>query len=1084
MNRLTLLILMVLMSAGIAGARDRGVTFKHLTQDHGLSQNSVFSILQDSKGFMWFGTQDGLNKYDGYGFKVYRPDPGNPASLSENNVSALLEDRKGFLWIGTNGGGLNKFDREKETFTHYHGTNRADDPSSVISDFISVICEDRQGNIWIGTPAAGLDKFDPLAGTFVHHRHRPGDSNSLSSDFISALCEDDSGFLWIGTGGGGLNRLDPQDGTFVHYRANPTDPHGLASDNITGILEDHAGELWVGTNAGLHLLDRKTGIFIRYTSNPGEPGSLSHNNINCIYEDHSGTLWVGTTEGLNRFNRRTERFVRYRYDAGNPTGLNYDMIASLYEDRSGILWVGTAGGGVDKFDRQGSKFRTYKLEPDNPNSLSHNFVYSFCESSVRPGVLWIGTSGGGLNRMEGINGEMKCTVYRNDPDDPTSLSTDYTFCVLEDREGFVWVGTTGGGLNRLDPETGRFRRYYNIPGDPTSLGSNFVRALYQDRAGVLWLGTFGGGLNRMDTDAGTFTVYRTVPDNPGEQGSNRIRSIYEDRAGILWLGTDDFGLVKFDRRAGTFTRYSRHYDEPTSLGNNIIGCVHEDRAGSLWVGTLGGGLNLMDRENGTFQHFREKHGLPNDVVYGIIEDDTGCLWLSTNMGISKFDPRTRVFKNYNALDGLQGNEFNGGAFHKGRDGRIYFGGVRGFNVFYPEQITDNKNVPPVVFTDFRVFHKHASLDKHISCAREITLSHKDNVFSFEFVALDFTIPEKNRYAYMMEGFDEDWIHTTAEKRFASYTNLDPGEYIFRVKGSNNDGIWNEEGTSVKIIITPPLWKTWWFQIITVLLAAALVVFIYKMRMKDISHKMRLQTELQTAHYAQMSIMPQSDPEVPGFEVSGICVPANEVGGDFFDYIWLNEKKTKFGVAIGDVSGKAMKAAMTAVISDGILFSKAAESDSIKEIMTRVNRPIYLKTDKKMFTALCLVALDIQEKALTFTNAGLSHPLLKSGDAVTIIKGEGSKFPLGLFEDNVYQETSTPLKVNDVIVLFTDGILDAQNVDGEFYDYEILTGLLRRMDCEALSASGIKAAIIKNVRAFAAGTEQQDDMTVVVIKVTG
>lgn len=1086
--------LVVLIGLGLAvlvcgQTQSRRINFTHITQDQGLSQNSVFCILQDSKGFMWFGTQDGLNKYDGYNFKVYRPDPENPFSLSNNHITSLCEDRNGTLWIGTAWGGLNKFDREKEVFIHYHSNNRPDDPTSLSSDFVFAICQDHMGNLWIGTLGGGLNKFDPGKETFVHYRQRADDPNGLSSDSISALYEDRNGILWIGTNGGGLNRFDPRTETFSHYRATPRTSTSLTSDQITSICEDHAGELWVGTGGGgLHLLNRKTGAFTRYTSHPDDPFSLSHNSIRSVYEDGSGVLWVGTLEGLNRFDRRRERFIRYRYNADNPYGLNHDFIVSIYENRSGILWVGTAGGGLNKFDRQGKKFYTFRAEPGNTTGLSHDFVYSFYEG--RNGILWIGTSGGGLNRLNLSTGTF--TVYRSDPFDTTTLSTDYIFCVLEDSDGMVWAGTQNGGLNRLDPGTGEFTRFQNMPNDPTSLSSNVVRAIHQDRSGVLWVGTFGGGLNQMDRKRETFRAFRFIPDDPTSLSDNNVRTIYEDRSGTLWIGTNVLGLNKFDRDTETFTRYRYIPNTPTSLSNNIVGVIHEDRAGNLWIGTLGGGLNLMDRDKGTFTHFREKHGLPNDVVYGILEDDQGFLWLSTNMGISRFDPHSQTFKNYNAWDGLQSNEFNGGAFHKGRDGRMYFGGVRGFNAFYPDHITDNSHIPPVVITDFRVFNKPAAvgpgspLKKHISEAEEIILSYKQNVFSFEFVALDYTIPGKNRYAYMMEGFDKDWVYTTSEKRFASYTNLEPGEYMFRVKGSNNDGIWNEKGKSIKVIITPPVWKTWWFQLLALLAALGAAVVLYRFRMKGLSQKTRLQTELQTARDAQMSIMPQSDPEVPGFDVSGICVPASEVGGDFFDYIWLNEQKTKFGIAIGDVSGKAMKAAMTAVMSDGILFSKANESDSIKEIMTRVNRPLYFKTDKKMFTALCLVSLDTGTKELTFSNAGLNHPFLKSRESgtVTLIRGEGSKFPLGVFKDNVYQEKRTQLQAGDILVLFTDGILDTQNPEGEFYEYEKLKHRLETMDTDNLSALEIKEQIIADAQVFAGPEPQQDDITIVVVKVAG
>jgi serine phosphatase RsbU (regulator of sigma subunit) len=506
------------------------------------------------------------------------------------------------------------------------------------------------------------------------------------------------------------------------------------------------------------------------------------------------------------------------------------------------------------------------------------------------------------------------------------------------------------------------------------------------------------------------------------------------------------------------------------------------------VGTFGGGLNKFDPQKGiVVAHYREKDGLPNDVVYGILPDEQGCLWLSTNKGLSKFNPRAETFKNYTSRDGLQSNEFNGGAYYKSNSGEMFFGGLNGFNAFYPREFKDNKNKPPIVITDFQIFNKsigigsESPLKKHISETKEIILPYEKNVFSFKFVALDYTLPGNNQYQYMMEGFDKEWIFTDASKRFATYTNLDAGEYVFRVKGSNNDGVWNEEGTSIKIIITPPFWQTWWFRVISVLVVVVLALLYYRIRMRIIYQKTRLEAELQAAHAAQMSIMPQSDPQLEGFFISGICVPAYEVGGDFFDYLWLSPGKTKFGIAIGDVSGKAMKAAMTAVMSSGMLYSKADCADSIKDIMTEVNRPLFSKTDKKMFTALCLAALDLRTKEFIFTNAGLSEPLLKSQNKAAYIESVGPRLPLGSFEDNTYQETKFQLKPFDVVVLFTDGVPDAQNHRGEFYGYDTLRQLVEQMDTTALSAVEIKEAIITDVNKFSGGVPQQDDMTVVVIK---
>jgi ligand-binding sensor domain-containing protein/serine phosphatase RsbU (regulator of sigma subunit) len=1090
-KKIGLIVFVLICLVEILFSSNRDIRFRNISLEEGLSQSVVSCILQDSKGFMWFGTQDGLNKYDGYSFKVYRPDPENPKSISNNNIITLHEDHLGAIWIGTNGGGLNKFDRETEQFIHYQ--REPNDPTSLSSDFVRAVHEDRSHVLWIGTDD-GLNRFHPETGTFTCYRSNADDPSSLSSSAVSVIYEDRSGVLWIGTADRGFNPFDPETETFTRHQvepgnsqtANPAD--SLSSNSITDICEDHSGELWIGTTNGLNRYDRETARYTVYRFDPGNPYSLGSNNVSRIYEDHAGVLWICTTAGgINTFDRRTEGFVRYLPDPDNPTSLSSVTIASIFEDRSGILWFGTGDSGIDYFDREIKKFRSYRVDPDNPNSLSHDIVYSLFED--RFGVLWIATNGGGLNKYDRRNGQF--THFRANPGEPNGLSSDFLFSIYEDSTGVLWIGTNGAGLDKFDRETGTFKNYRAQPDDPYSLSSSIIRFICEDSRGILWIGTLGGGINTFDRETEQFHTFRNIPGDPTSLSDNQVRCIYEGRDGVLWIGTTNGGLNKLDRKTGQFTHYRRDLNEPHSLSSDFILCIYQDPSGHFWIGTYGGGLNKFDPRKGICtRHYRDKDGLPNDVVYGILPDEQGCLWFSTNKGLSKFDPRSETFKNYTYRDGLQSNEFNGGAFYKSKSGEMFFGGVNGFNAFYPHEVKDNENIPPIVITDFQIFNKPVAigsdspLKKHITETTEIKLPYRDNVFSFKFVALDYTIPEKNQYKYMMEGFDKEWIFSDAARRFASYTNLDPGEYTFQVKGSNNDGVWNEKGTSIKIIITPPFWQTGWFRVLAGLLAVGATIVFHKTMKRHIAQKARLLTELQTARAAQMSIMPQSDPQIEGFYISGVCVPAHEVGGDFFDYIWLNREKTKFGIAIGDVSGKAMQAAMTAVLSSGMLYSKVDCVTSVKEIMTELNRPLYSKTDKKMFTALCLASLDIRTKEFVFTNAGLSEPLLKSQNSTSYIESIGPRLPLGSFKDNTYQETKLQLKPFDVVVLVTDGIPEAQNRVGKFYGYDSLKNLVEKMDTTILTAAEIKETIISDVKRFSGDEPQHDDMTVVVIKYQG
>jgi len=1072
---LTVLLLILCTSTALPvdlHAQRNDIRFEEISIEEGLSQTIVFCIAQDSKGFMWFGTEDGLNKYDGHRFTIIRHIPDDPSSLAYNHILSLYEDRTGTLWIGTFLAGLDRYDSTQDRFIHYRHDPK--NPNSLSHDMIRTIYEDLSGTLWIGTDG-GLNRFNRETETFTRYIHYPDDANTLSHNTVRAICEDRTGMLWIGTEGGGLNKFDRDTETFTHYIHDPSNPKSLSSNSVRAIYEDNAGKLWIGTDGGgLNKLDRDTETFFHFLADPNDPSKLSHNSVYALYEDKTGVLWIGTNGGgLNILDQERRKFIRYINDPNDPTSLSYNEIYHIYEDRSGVLWIGTYGGGVNKIDLKRKKFIHYRYDPNNPNSLSHPIVWSIHEDAS--GILWIGTHGGGVNRFDRVKNQY--THYRHNPNDPYSLSNDIVRNVYEDRSGVLWIGTHGGGICRFDRETGKFFSYQNDPNDPSSLSNDEIRSIYEDRSGTFWIGTNGGGFNKFDRETGKFTRYQNDPDNRYSLSNDFVRVIYEDREGSFWIGTQGGGLNKFDRTSGLFTQYRTDPDNPNSLSSDFVFSIHEDESGLLWLGTWGGGLNKFDPKTETFTAYTENEGLSSNSTYGALEDDEGNLWISTNNGLSKFNPITGTFKNYNERDGLQSNEFNGGSFFQSKSGEMFFGGILGFNAFFPHEIKDNPHIPPVVITTFTKLNKEAKLDKPLAELDELVLSYRDYVFSFEFAALEFTAPDKNLYAYKMEGLDEDWIYTDSDKRFANYTTLPPGRYVFRVKASNNDGIWNEEGISIKISITPPFWQTWWFRSVAVLALLGLALTWYKRRV----HTMRMKIELQTAHDAQMSIMPQTVPDITDFEISSVCIPASEVGGDFYDYFWLNKEKSKLGVAIGDVSGKAMKAAVIAIMSSGMINSRADETSSPKEILALINRSVYRKTDELMFTALCFATIDVPTKKFTYTIAGFNAPLLKSSNSVIRLDRAGHGVPLGAFDDSTYNEDTVRLKSEDVLVLFTDGITDAKNNSKEFYGDDRLINLLKKTDASDQSAHEIKSEIVADVKGFIGSTQQEDDMTIVVIK---
>jgi PAS domain S-box-containing protein len=851
--------------------RPEQVRFGHITTTDGLSEGRVWGITQDRRGFLWFVTNDGINRYDGHEFKVYKYDPQNPNSPASTFYRRVLEDSRGMLWFGSVSQGLSRFDPETEQWTNFR--HDPQDPHSLGGDAIWGIAEDPQGDLWIGTEANGLSRFSYKTGQFTRYQHDPDDPNSLSADQALAVEVDRSGAVWVGTQFDGLNRLDPETGQWTRYRHDPDDPHSLSFDHILALCEDRSGVLWIGTFGG--GLDRFNdnapgeGTFSHYQNDPEDPSSLSHNQVISIHQDRSGTLWVGTFGGgLNQLvpngtqgsgpemaGEQHASFVRYQHDPTDPHSLSHNVAASIFEDQEGVLWVGMGGGGVNKLDLQPKRFALYQNEPGDPNSLAANDVRAIYED--RFGDLWVGTYGGGLNRIErsaGGGGPIRVTHYQHDPADPGSLSGTNVIAIAEDRDGSLWIGTSGQGFDRFDRKTETFVRYEPDPASPDFRPAS-IRAIHEDRAGALWLGSYGSGLARLDPETGQFRVYVHDPQDPRSLSGNAVFAIYEDRAGDLWIGTLADGLNRFDRESESFTRYQNRPDDFQSLSNNTVVAINQDQSGTLWIGTGGGGLNRFDPQTETFTRITENDGLPSNTVFAILSDDTGLLWISTAGGLSKFDPHSGSFRNYTASDGLQGDQFTEASAYKSRDGELFFGGPNGLTAFFPQEIKDDENVPPVVLTNIRLNYSPVSVGPDSTLKRalfftdEIRLSQADRVISFDFASLSYRVPEKNRCRYLLEGFDQDWTEVDSKHFSATYTNLDPGRYVFRVMGSNGDGVWNEEGVSIKVMVPTPWWKTWWFLGSLGLALLALSFGAHRWRLWNVERRAN-ELEVQVAHRTQ------------------------------------------------------------------------------------------------------------------------------------------------------------------------------------------------------------------------------------------
>ncbi len=856
-----LFIFMVLFKTGMGSPSKSPVYHvEHLTIDDGLSQSSVNCTLQDSMGFLWFGTQDGLNRYDGYEFKIFKNLPFDDNSLSGNWIHTMIESGPGVLWIGTWSSGLNRFDTLNHQFTHFRHT--PGDDRGLSSSRIRALYRDPSGVLWIGTWGGGLNRLDPAAntGTFTHYKNIPGNPASLSHNEVSTIYEDTSGSLWIGTVKG-LNRFDRQTGQFTHFFHKADDPGSLSGDEISVITGDSKGNLWVGTvNSGLNRFIRSENRFERFINHPQDPNSLCSDTVSNLLVDSDGHVWVGTGlagapgSGVSRltFNKDTGKweitYSGYKRDTGAFVSMfSGDLKAQTFlcsaEDNGGNIWFGTFQPGLVKLSKRRVKFSHYFHDEDNPHSLSDNLVMAIYEDAA--GILWLGTHAGGLNRFDRKNNRF--THYTLDPKAPNNIGSNSIIKIYCDRSGCFWLGTNNG-LKAFNPRTGLFTHFDDLD-KQFNLSSNSPEDILEDSSGNLWIGMWSGPLIHLDRNTGKFTAYSLTSDSPNQQVD--IMDVYEDKDKELWLCTYGKGLVKVIKSGGNkekplsleFRFYTHNKKDKTSISSDYVAAMMETRSGQIWIAT-NFGVNRFDKKTGTFTCFSEADGLCNNMVYGMVADGDD-LWLSTNGGLSQFNTRTLTFRNFDTSDGVQSLEFNAGAYSKGRSGEIFFGGVNGFNAFYPQQVSRNTHVPPILITGFSTFDTPMTFARPIYALEEIRLTRKDRFIAFDFAALDFENPSKNRYAYKLEGFNNDWIYC-GSRRYASFTNLSGGEYVFRVKGSNNDGVWNETGAAIRIRITPPFWQTWWFRGLVLLLVIGVFFLVLHLRTRHLEQKMekeRLENEL-------------------------------------------------------------------------------------------------------------------------------------------------------------------------------------------------------------------------------------------------
>ncbi|MBN2103227.1 response regulator [bacterium] len=798
----------------------------------------MLCIHQDHEGFMWFGTQNGLNQFDGYRYRIFQYDPSDSCSISANQINCILEDREGYLWIGTDAGGLNRYNKLFNQFKHY----RADieDSTQLPDDFIGSLFQDSHDRLWIGT-SEGVSQYHRETDSFTHL--------SIQA-FVKAICEDSQGNLWFGTGFNGVYKYHPDTHHMVHYMHHPSQNNTLGANTIETIVEDASNHIWIGTiDGGLNLYERRNDSFIVFSQETRQSSRWTSKTIFSLYCDRSGNLWAGyENAGLSRVLMDTLKvggvtrlqFEIYHHEVNDIQSLSNNTVRSIFEDNQGNLWIGTYYGGVNLFRRHKKQFQNYHSEPYNDQGLNHDVIQTFLEDPA--GNIWIGTDGGGLNYFDRKTGIF--TKYMHEVDDPYSISDNHILDLHQEGRGNIWVATWNG-LNYFDLNTKRFYSYFHQENDPGSLISNKVTAVLEDFRGLVWIGTTAG-LTLFDPVKNAF--FQFDAEKHANINTRYIHSILQDSKKNLWIATvHGLYLLPWDKLRNEqwdFVRYVNEDQDSINISVNHFLSVYEDHLGIVWLGTIDG-LCYYHPGQDRFGRYSMTDGLNTNMIFSVVEDLQGNLWMGTNKGISHFTRQNQHFRNYGIHDGLMSDAFTKAAL-RCRSGELMLGGKTGFTLFYPDRIKESTYIPPIVLTDFQIFDHSTPLGRVLKKVHSekadsmvIELAYNENMISFEFAALDFTAPQKNRYQYMLEGFDEQWRKIDADRRFATYTNLSAGHYVFRVLGSNCDGVWNRQGLAIGVVIHPPFWRTSW----ALLVYIGFIISVLMMFKKLVAYREKLKNEV-------------------------------------------------------------------------------------------------------------------------------------------------------------------------------------------------------------------------------------------------
>ena len=1014
----------------------RRLRFQVLDREEGLPQSTVSAIVQDRQGFMWLGTGDGLARWDGQRMRTFRHDPASPASLSASFINKLLVAKDGTLWIGTEGGGVNRYNAVRSTFDRFEA---ADDADSLHSGSILAMSEGPDGRIWIGTQGGGLGALDPKTGKVRSYSTEDG-----IQPVVSAVVAADDGTVWVGTTSG-LFRFDSKKGVFEPILQQD---EALSEALITTLTRDRRGDIWIGTESdGLARYTPKTGAVQLYKAAPGDWDRLNDNTIKAVYEDRSGKLWVGTTGALHILDPATGRFERDLVAADDPRSLS-DSATEIYQDKAGVMWIGTFDGGAAL------------LDPLSPSFNNYTTASSVSDLFLNGDELWVTTFQGAC-RYRG-RGTLQGACYKIGRSTPVTV----------DRTGTVWVGTMEDGLFRLDPQsTDQWIAYRNDPEDPRSLGPGTVTAIHEDRSGTLWIGLLGGGVQRFDRAKQQFLAVGQLP-------STMIYTIKDDpvRDKVLWVGTADLGLMSINRENGQILSF---IPEPSNLENKTDNAVVNflfDGDKTMWIATYGGGLKRLDRTSGAFKSYRRAQGMPSDTLYAVCQERGGRLWLATIGGLVRFDPKTEKQEVFTTADGLQADEFVQNAAISAPDGRLYFGGIDGFNVFRPEQIDIDRYRPPLAVTSIEVVGEPYQSDGPPQAVKQIEIDHDQGFVAVEFAALSYSGSKRFQLEYKVPEVNDRWLDSNSG--IVSLAGLNSGDYTLQMRARNRHGVASEPIT-LGVVVAPPPWRTWWAYSGYGLAMLALFLGVYRyqqVRITRVQKMARLATverEFEVTAAVQSWFLPEASHVSAGIcNLAGFYRPADTCSGDWWWYEDIGPDK--LWIIVADVTGHGAGSAMlTAAVAMGLRVQGDSADEAVLDRLSRVNREVLHRCKGKATMTMTAVVLDQNTGDITVHGlGGLPALLMKPEGTHSVIGASGT--PLGSVERLEVGERSARMAPGDRLIITTDGIVETSMKGGRPLGFRRFVNVIR--DVRTMPLEQAVGRIIRDVNGVRAARPQEDDFT--------